>query len=367
VLSWQAGYDSKLLRQAEPKMVKKAKEIRLGVDIKAAMEERSRSKLHECMTLANNLGLTQGNFPILVQAYALNEELDAEVRKAQAEARPSHTKLMSSVIKEFSVNAFGEDIEKLQTDVENEAVSAKNHIDSNVARLQDCLSILESVKSSVASSEKLKVLQELHSTFLEINPRNLEDNVKTLSEQVEDLRADNAELMLSLRSGGTQIVTLSASSGVVPLNGHTSEEEIEQLRARIQELEENEEVLTERVQASAKLGAKWMEDKKNREIEEIIENHKAQLAASKGGDEKALRAAMEKEMKDFEKNEKTRRVQMLEGLEDTLKKQHTKEKDALVNAHKREMAEMQAKLENADKRVKQFEKALKLMGVQEKP
>jgi len=42
VLAWQAGYDSKLLREVEPKLVKKANETVLMTEMKRAIEARQR-------------------------------------------------------------------------------------------------------------------------------------------------------------------------------------------------------------------------------------------------------------------------------------------------------------------------------------
>ena len=69
------------------------------------------------------------------------------------------------------------------------AAVAKEAMDNNQDRLSKALAMLTDSKAKPTSSEKLGDLKKLQQVFSDVNPRNLEDNVKELAQQVEDLRA----------------------------------------------------------------------------------------------------------------------------------------------------------------------------------
>mmetsp|Transcript_23937 Transcript_23937/g.38179 ORF Transcript_23937/g.38179 Transcript_23937/m.38179 type:complete len:438 (-) Transcript_23937:4848-6161(-) len=361
VLAWQAGYDSALLRQAEPKLVKKAKELKLRTDIEMAMQARSHPQLQDCLQRAAELGLTESNFPELGPAIAMDKELEEETAKVISVSRPGHTKMMSSVIGELSSQMFGMDIQQLQEIVEKDAVAAKEAVGHNHTRLQESLAELEELRDQPTSSVKLSKLRDLKLVFSEINPKNLENRVTALANQIEDLRVDNAELMIALRTQGTEVVALSSATGgdadISAMHGQMA-----QLQERIVELEENEDVLRGRVDQAAKLGAKWMEEKKDKEIEELIERHQSELGNARDSFRQEQAEEFKRRSQDISKQEKKAKVVALKGLEDALNKKHQADVQALKAQHKTELANVKATLEAADKKIKQLEKIIKMRG-----
>ncbi len=357
VLAWQAGYDSTLLRQAEPKLVKKAKEVKLTQDIRSAMAARNRVQLTDCLDQANQLGFTELTLPVLAEAQALDRELEAEISKMQESARPGHTKLMGSVIMQLSKNMFGLDIDQLQAEVLKESQSAKEHTDASVAKLNDALRRLKAVVATPISSEKLSELQSLKEVFKEVNPRNLEAALKASTEQAENLRADNAEMLMALRAGGVKVLTLSADSGGQE-DPVAAAAEQERLLMRVQELEENEEVLRERVDQAAKLGAKWMEEKKDRELAEHDAEHAQALALALKDAAAKFEEELQRRTAEVAAAEKRAKVNALRGQEESLSKRHQEEVARLTA----QIDQMMLSLEQGDRKIKQLEKVLKMRG-----
>mmetsp|Transcript_22791 Transcript_22791/g.44791 ORF Transcript_22791/g.44791 Transcript_22791/m.44791 type:complete len:457 (-) Transcript_22791:395-1765(-) len=377
VLAWQAGYDSKLLRQAEPKMVRKAQEVRLSVDLQKAVSDRDRLRLSDCLGLATELGLTQANYPPLGPALRLNRELEEEIRRTQDEARPGHTEKMHGVIAELHRKLIGHDVVELQKIVIEEAEVAEASMKVNNAKLDDALARLKKCRAMHTCSAKLSELRDLQEIFHEVNPRNLEQAVKLLSEQVDDLREDNARLMLSMRQQGCERdtgepgtkadVVIQDSGSEIMINGEAVSEEILGLHARIAELEENEEVLKGRIDQAAKLGAKWMEEKKNAEMEELRKElaNNAQAAqdaqaAAKTTDAAEIELQVKRRVMEIQQKERKLKVAALEGLERSLNKRHEENL-----AHQRAQFEQQAyamqmELENAFAKIRQMEKLMRM-------
>jgi len=355
VLAWQANYAGPLLVQAEPKMEVRAKEILLKEELKEAAEKRDRILLTDRLQRAKEAGLREATVPELRLALQVEKELEEETRNMQNAARPDHTKLMNSVIGEMSNKMFGIDVEKLQEEVEKEAKSAEEAFGRNQNNLNESLAKLKEYLGKPTTNDKLNVLMELHAIFQELNPRNLAQAVENLSSQVDDLRADNAQLMLAMRksdSRKSQIVTLSATSGnETTLHGESAAKEVENLRARVAELEDNEQVLKTRIEKAAQVGAQWMEEKKNAEIELLKKEN------SGGSEEvrKKIRQEVEEEVRQQVGEElvklKKSKVTALQGLEQNLTKKH-----------QQETASLRMALEAAEMKVKNLEKVVKLRG-----
>ncbi|GBG32345.1 Hypothetical Protein FCC1311_085702 [Hondaea fermentalgiana] len=364
-LAWQAGQDSKLLRQAEPRMMRKAQEeVQLGQDLKLAMEKRNRIKLTNCLNAATELGLTAADFEPLKAALELECELEEEIRKSQDEARPGHTNKMQNVIGELHRKLIGHDLVKLQETVVREAASAEASMTDNSKRLSEALRRLDRCKAMITSSSKLTELQELQALIHDVSPQNQEATVKLLSEQVENLREDNTRLMMTLRSSsGGAVVYLSESSATdSTLNAEALVAEVNELRAR-----------------AAKYGAEWMEGKKNSEIEEITTKLTEQAEAAKGMSEEEVERTVKRRVLEAQKEERKAKLAALEGLEKNLVSRHNeamaqlqREYDALLadrnEAHARlehfdqERYDLTLQLDAAHAKIRQLDKLLRMRG-----
>jgi predicted component of type VI protein secretion system len=130
------------------------------------------------------------------------------------------------------------------------------------------------------------------------------------------------------------------------------------LLTRVQELEENEEVLRERVDQAAKLGAKWMEEKKDRELAERDAEHAQALALALKDAAAKFDEELQRRTAEVATAEKRAKVNALRGQEDSLSKRHQEEVARLTA----QIDQMMLSLEQGDRKIKQLEKVLKLRG-----
>jgi len=249
--------------------------------------------------------------------------LELEAREAQAKARPATTEKYSHVLGELSSQMFGLDIKEVVEEVERSSALAKTSCEANSVLLHEGLSEMDDIRHDPASNEKLLRLKDLLKLFHKVNPQHLENTVNILTSKIEDLRADNAELMLALRSNGVHIVTLSASSDG---NIDAVPEEVMILRQRVEELEANETVLKESKNEAAKLGAKWMENKKDAEIKTLLAEKDAEIQRIQNSIAEEVQKQIKRRSEEVSRAERKAKADALQGQEDTMKRKHDLDK-----------------------------------------
>uniref|UniRef100_A0A6S7ZHQ0 Uncharacterized protein n=1 Tax=Aplanochytrium stocchinoi TaxID=215587 RepID=A0A6S7ZHQ0_9STRA len=167
------GYHGKVVAEAEVKLVKMAVSKYILSRIKQASTMKSLASVYELLHVSKEYHVSDAYPAAFQEAQAALARLEAEAHQLAESARPDHNEKYSNVIRELSIDIYGQDIKSIGERATKLMDEVWTTLEKHRKIALDCKTKLEALEKQSISSSKLSKLEETIAKLKKISTNEL--------------------------------------------------------------------------------------------------------------------------------------------------------------------------------------------------